>query len=163
MITLTKTYKPDLSPIADNYKWVYANLVIGADTYVFRTSCHEDLTDAQIQAWLEKKHDDFVCEVYRAMYEEAEIIQEDKEALLQAWQRWVAAGCKNGETVIPKVPWRDTHYKMLASKAQAFDDNLPSWSAVDQAVTNISNLADAKAFIRKLTRVVYWLARNKAD
>lgn len=49
-----------------------------------------------------------------------------------------------------------------AAKAQAFIDNLPSWSQVDTAITNIANLADAKAFIRKLTRVVYWLVKNSA-
>ena len=50
-----------------------------------------------------------------------------------------------------------------AAKVQSIIDNLPSWAQVDQAVTNISNLADAKAFIRKLARLVYWLARDKAD
>lgn len=49
-----------------------------------------------------------------------------------------------------------------AAKAQAFIDNLPSWSQVNTAITNIANLADAKAFILKLTRVVYWLAKNSA-
>ena len=49
-----------------------------------------------------------------------------------------------------------------AAKAQAFIDNLPSWSQVDTAITNIATLADAKAFIRKLTRVVYWLVKNSA-
>jgi hypothetical protein len=51
---------------------------------------------------------------------------------------------------------------IVTAKNQAFIDNLPSWSAVDTAVTNIANLTDAKAFIRKLARVVYWLARNSA-
>ena len=46
------------------------------------------------------------------------------------------------------------------AKAQAFLDNLPSWAAVSSAVDNIANLADAKAFIKKLARVVYWLARG---
>jgi hypothetical protein len=49
----------------------------------------------------------------------------------------------------------------VAAKAQALIDNLPSWAAVDQAITNISSLADAKAFIRKLSRVVYWLAKER--
>jgi len=39
-------------------------------------------------------------------------------------------------------------------------DNLPSWSAVSTAVDNIANLADAKAFLKKLSRVVYWLAKE---
>jgi len=50
-----------------------------------------------------------------------------------------------------------------AAKAQAFLDNLPSWAIVDKAVTDISDLPSAKAFIRKLARVVYWDVRNQAD
>ncbi len=49
----------------------------------------------------------------------------------------------------------------IAAKKQSLADNLPSWATVDAAVTSIANLADAKAFIRKLTRVVYWLARDR--
>jgi len=50
-----------------------------------------------------------------------------------------------------------------AAKAQSIIDNLPSWAQVNQAVTNISDLPSAKVFIRKLARVLYWLARNKSD
>jgi len=51
----------------------------------------------------------------------------------------------------------------LAAKAQAFIDNLHSRAAVHNAVNNIANLADAKAFLLKLADVVYWLAKDKAD
>lgn len=50
----------------------------------------------------------------------------------------------------------------IAAKAQALIDNLPSWSQVDGAITAIANLADAKAFMRKLARVVYWDVKNQA-
>ena len=50
-----------------------------------------------------------------------------------------------------------------AAKVQAFLDNLPSWAIVDQAVTDIFDLPSAKAFIRKLARVVYWDIRNQED
>jgi len=58
---------------------------------------------------------------------------------------------------------RQAEADRIAAKAQALIDNLPSWSQVDTAVTNIANLADAKVFIRKLARVVYWLAKDKND
>jgi hypothetical protein len=48
-------------------------------------------------------------------------------------------------------------------KNQDFITNLPSWVQVSTAVDNIANLADAKVFIKKLTRVVYWLAKNTSD
>ena len=48
-------------------------------------------------------------------------------------------------------------------KAQAISDNLPTWAQVDAAVTAIASLADAKAFLKKLSRVVYWLAKNSAS
>lgn len=62
-----------------------------------------------------------------------------------------------------KVNARLAEASRIAVKAQAIIDNLPSWAQVDQAVTNIAILADAKEFIRKLARVVYWLAKDKAD
>jgi len=49
------------------------------------------------------------------------------------------------------------------AKVQAMVDNFPSWSQVSTAVDNISNLAEAKTFIKKLARIVYWLACDKAD
>lgn len=42
-------------------------------------------------------------------------------------------------------------------------ENLPNWLRVSNAVDNISSLAGAKAFLKKLARVVYWLAKNTAD
>jgi adenylosuccinate synthase len=51
----------------------------------------------------------------------------------------------------------------IDARVQAVVANLPSWSQVNAAVTAISSLADAKAFIRKLARVVYWLAKDSAD
>ena len=50
-----------------------------------------------------------------------------------------------------------------AAKVQAFLDNLPSWDQVETAVDNIANLTDAKAFIKKLARVTYWLAREQQE
>ncbi len=50
-----------------------------------------------------------------------------------------------------------------AAKAQAIIDNLPSWSQVETVIGNISNMADAKAFLLKLARVVYWDIKDVAD
>ena len=47
-----------------------------------------------------------------------------------------------------------------ATKADSIMDNLPSWQAVSNAVDGIGSLAEAKAFLKKLSRVVYWLAKN---
>ena len=55
---------------------------------------------------------------------------------------------------------KDAETARKAAKAQALIDNLPSWAQVDNAIDNISSLAEAKAFIRKLTRVTYWLAKG---
>lgn len=50
-----------------------------------------------------------------------------------------------------------------AQREAYFIDNLPSWKQVSTAVDNIANLADAKAFLKKLARITYWLARDKED
>ena len=48
----------------------------------------------------------------------------------------------------------------MAAKATAIYDNMPSWAQVSTACDNISTLAEAKVFLKKLSRVVYWLAKN---
>lgn len=48
-------------------------------------------------------------------------------------------------------------------RVQEFVENLPTWLQVSNAVDNIASLAGAKAFLKKLARVVYWLAKNTAD
>jgi len=52
---------------------------------------------------------------------------------------------------------------VAAAKAQSITDNLPSWTQVSTAVDSISNLAEAKVFLKRLSRVVYWLARDKEE
>lgn len=49
------------------------------------------------------------------------------------------------------------------AKSQAIIDHLPSWNAVETAVNNIASLAEAKAFLLKLSRVVYLDVKNSAD
>lgn len=64
----------------------------------------------------------------------------------------------------------DTQYQadILAVKneqkiiADAINLNLPDWATIDNAITNISNLADVKIFLRRLSRVVYCHVRNKS-
>lgn len=48
-------------------------------------------------------------------------------------------------------------------KDKAFNDNMPDWSTVSDAIDNINDLAGAKVFLKKLSRVVHWLAKNKID
>ena len=71
------------------------------------------------------------------------------------------------ETLIPFKPGNITpkaQEKLVkAQKAQDIINNLPSWAQVETAVDNIANLADAKTFIKKLSRITYWLAKNKKD
>jgi cell division protein FtsB len=55
---------------------------------------------------------------------------------------------------------RQAEIARQAAKAQAILDNLPSWAQVNTAVDNIANLADAKAFLKKLARITYWLAKD---
>jgi hypothetical protein len=37
---------------------------------------------------------------------------------------------------------------------------LPSWAQVEVYLDGLANLADAKAALKKIARVVYWLAKN---
>lgn len=51
----------------------------------------------------------------------------------------------------------------VAAKAQAMIDNLPSWAEIEAAIEAVSSLAGMKVIVKKLARVVYWLARNQAN
>lgn len=48
-------------------------------------------------------------------------------------------------------------------KAQEIADRLPDWSTVENAVNNISSLAEAKAYLLRLSRVVYWDVKGKPE
>lgn len=66
-------------------------------------------------------------------------------------------------TTPPKTSEQIAEEARIAAKTQDFLDNIPSWAGVSTAVDNIANLADAKVFIKKLARIVYWLARDKQE
>ena len=46
------------------------------------------------------------------------------------------------------------------AKAQAIIDNLPSWAEVDTVIINATTIAALKVIIRKMARVLYWLAKD---
>jgi len=50
---------------------------------------------------------------------------------------------------------------VAAAKAQSITDNPPSWQAVSDAIDAATTLAACKVIIKKLARVVYWLAKNQ--
>lgn len=52
---------------------------------------------------------------------------------------------------------------MEAAKQSAINTNLPSWSQVETALDGISNLAEAKAALKKISRIIYWLAKGKGE
>lgn len=42
-------------------------------------------------------------------------------------------------------------------------DNLPNWNQVSASIDNATSVAGLKIIVKKLARVVYWLAKNKKD
>lgn len=48
----------------------------------------------------------------------------------------------------------------VVAKFQAFNDNLPSWAEVETAIDGVTTIAGLKVVVKKLARVVYWLAKN---
>lgn len=109
--------------------------------------------------------------VRRNEYKEMPLITpEIGQTQLQAIEKWIADGClivigydgNNNpiHSIASKSAWRHRWTDTEKARQQVIVTNLPSWAQVNTAVTNISNLTEAKAFIRKLARVVYWLAKN---
>jgi hypothetical protein len=57
---------------------------------------------------------------------------------------------------------KDAEVARQAAKAQAYVDNLPSWQAVSDAIDAATTIAALKVIVKKMARVVYWLAKDKA-
>ena len=67
-------------------------------------------------------------------------------------------------------PWLEEHISAMEEvaarerlKSQAIEENLPTWSEIDTAITNATTIAALKVIIRKMARVLYWLAKNRGD
>lgn len=70
------------------------------------------------------------------------------------------AALANDPVEIAQLALREEAKQNELDKKQAIIDNLPSWLQVQDTINNISNLAEAKAYLLKLSRVVYWLAKD---
>jgi len=69
---------------------------------------------------------------------------------------WVAKGNTPAPAETPEeIAERQASEAKEAQMVQTLRDNLPTYAQVQTAVDNISNLNDAKAFLKKLAAVVY--------
>ena len=82
----------------------------------------------------------------------------------QEYQKWLAdGGVPDPEFTQEELDQQAVTEAERLQMIQDISDNLPSRAAVETVITNIADLAGAKAFLLKLARVVYWLAKNTAD
>ena len=51
----------------------------------------------------------------------------------------------------------------IAQKQQDIIDNLPSWQQISDAIDAATTIAATKAILKKIARVVYWMAKDKAE
>ena len=51
----------------------------------------------------------------------------------------------------------------LATKHQIILDALPTWNAVSAAIDAADTIPKLRVVIKKLAKVVYWLAKNQQD
>lgn len=49
-----------------------------------------------------------------------------------------------------------------AQRQQDIVDNLPDWQTVSDSIDNATTIAAMKIIVKKLARVVYWLAKNSS-
>ena len=82
----------------------------------------------------------------------------------QEYQKWLAdGGVPDPEFTQAELDQQAAAEAERLQRIQDMIDNLPSWAAVETNITNITDLAGAKAFLIKLARVVYWLAKSTKD
>lgn len=65
--------------------------------------------------------------------------------------------------IINNLPEKTAIVQLEAQKAQALIDNLPSWQQVSDTIDAATTIAACKVILKKLARVVYWLAKNRND
>ena len=82
-----------------------------------------------------------------------EMTTEEKAAVDQA----------EADALAAKLAAEQAEAARIAAKAQAFIDNLPSWSQVETAVKAAFPDAKQQAIMLKICRVVYWLAKDQKD
>jgi len=69
---------------------------------------------------------------------------------------WVAKGNTPAPAETPEeIAARQAREAKEAQMAQTVSQNLPTFAQVQTTIENISNLADAKAFLKKLAAVTY--------
>ena len=57
----------------------------------------------------------------------------------------------------------DAEEARLQQKAQEILDNLQAWKEIAAAIDGVSTIAGLKVVVKKMARVLYWLARDRAD
>lgn len=65
--------------------------------------------------------------------------------------------------IMDNLPERAVIIAFNAQREQAIVDNLPSWQQVSDAIDAATTIAACKVILKKLARVVYWLAKNRND
>lgn len=74
---------------------------------------------------------------------------------------WVDKGNSPASAETQKeIAAREAIEAKQTAMAQSLKDNLPTYAQVQTAIDNIGNLADAKAFLKKLAAVVYIHVKN---
>ena len=62
-----------------------------------------------------------------------------------------------------KIAIREAEEARVAAKAQALINNLPTWQEVADAIDAVTTIGGLKVVVKKIARVVYWLAKDRAD
>lgn len=94
----------------------FFTLTAGDTTYKWHANTPR-LEGEALDAYLSARKEAYLCGIYRKMYMGADVIPAEAETELEAWTRWIGAGCKNirqveagtVEEAVPLAPWKDTH------------------------------------------------------
>lgn len=57
---------------------------------------------------------------------------------------------------------QETNPELLAEyqKDKDIGDNFPSWQTISDAIDDAATLSEMKIIVKKMARVLYWLAKN---
>lgn len=100
----------------------------------------------------------------RRLADEAFIPADVRNRDWRKYQEWLGAGgVPNPEFTQAELDAQAARDAAAAQKLQDIANNLPSWTEIEAAIEAVTSIAGLKVMVKRLARVVYWLARDRAD
>lgn len=112
-------------------------------------------TDSKIKAWLIERKDRLYYMILRKQFPGADTkyMDDPDKSETENFQAWIQAGHRN-KVKVGENEQGQLVYDYVVIEKVPFKSNHPKWISAIKEVDAISNLADAKVFLKKMVRYI---------